>query len=53
MALTNKDDTKLPSQQIFEENLKEKFEEIIKLTHETNIDDLIYYFKGDISKKKI
>ena len=52
VALTNKDDTKLPYQQIFEEHVKEKFDEIIKLTHETNIDDLIYYFKGDISKKK-
>ena len=31
------------------ETVKKRFDEIIELTNETNLDDLIYYFKEDSS----
>ena len=37
----------------FTKKNKERFDEIIKLTDETNFDNLTYYFKGDSSRKKI
>ena len=37
----------------FTKKKKERFDEIIKLMDETNFDNLIHYFKGDSSRKKI
>ena len=38
--------------EIFEELVKERFDEIIELTNETNFDDLIYHFKGNTARKR-
>ena len=37
---------------ILENLFKERFDEVIELTNETNFDDLIYYFKGNSSRKR-
>ena len=37
----------------FTKTNKERFDEIIKLTEETNFDNLIHYFKGYSSRKKM
>ena len=38
--------------EIFEELVKERFDEIIELADETNFDDLIYHFKGNTARKR-
>ena len=43
-ALTNKDDHKSIHREIFDKLVKEKFDEIKKLTDEIDHDGLIYYF---------
>ena len=45
MALTNKNDHKDNYKEIFEELVKENFDEIKELTDEINENDLIYNFK--------
>ena len=48
VALTNKgDDHKGNYKEVFEELVKEKFDEIKELTNEINQNDLRYYFKGN------
>ena len=51
-ALTNKDDHKDNYKNIFEELVKERFNEIKELTDEKNQNDLIYYFKGNTFRKR-
>ena len=41
MASTNKNDKNLSHKEIFDELVKERFDEIIELTNEINHDDLI------------
>ena len=51
-ALTNKDDGhKDNCKQIFEELVKERFDEIKELTDEINQNDLTYHFKSNTSRK--
>ena len=50
VALTNKDDNKNNYKEIFEELVKERFDEIKELTDEKNHDN--YYFKGNTAKKR-
>ena len=42
----------MTNKEICEELVKERFDEIKKLTDEINHNDLIYYFKGNTSRKK-
>ena len=51
-ALTNKDDHKDNYKNIFEELVKERFNETKELTDEKNQNDLIYYFKGNTFRKR-
>ena len=51
MALTNKDDHKENYKERFEELVKERFDEVKELTNKINQNDLIYYFKGNITRK--
>ena len=51
-ALTNKDDHKDNYKEIFEDLVKERFDEIKELTAETNHNDFIYYFKGNTARKR-
>ena len=52
VVLTNEDGHKDNYKKIFEELVKERFDEIKELTHEINQNDLIYYFKGNTARKK-
>ena len=52
MALTNKNDHKDNFKEIFEELVKENFDEIKELTDEINENDLIYNFKGNTARKR-
>ena len=53
MGLTNKDDDHKDNyKEIFEELVKERFDEIKELTNEINQNDLIYYFKGNTARKR-
>ena len=51
-ALTNKDGHKGNYLEIFEKLVKERIDETKELTHETNHDDLLYYFKANTARKK-
>ena len=51
MALTNKDDHKENYKERFEELVKERFDEVKELTNKINQNDLIYYFKGNTTRK--
>ena len=50
-ALTNKDDENLSHKEIFKELVREGFDKIRELTNEANLDDLIYYLKGNTARK--
>ena len=52
MALANENDQKDNYKEIFEELVKEKFDEIKELTDEINENDLIYNFKGNAARKR-
>ena len=52
MALTNKDGDKDNYKEIFEELVKEGFDEIKELTDEINHNDLIYYLKGNSARTR-
>ena len=52
VALTNKDDHENNYKIIFEELVKERFDEIKELTNEKNLHDLIYYFNGNTARKR-
>ena len=52
MTLTNKDDYKDNYKEIFEELVKETFDEMKELSSEINQNDLIYYFKDNITRKR-
>ena len=52
-ALTNKDDHKDNCKEMFEELVKERFDEIKELTDEINHDDLVYYFTAKTARKQI
>ena len=52
MTLTNKDDHKIIIKKIFEELVKERFDEIKELIDEMNHNDLIYYFKGNTATQR-
>ena len=52
MVLTNKNDHKDNYKEIFEELVKERFYEIKELTDKINQTDLIYYFKGNTTRKR-
>ena len=52
-AITNKDnDHEKNYIEIFEELVKERFDEIKQLTNEINQNDSIYYFKGNTGRKR-
>ena len=51
-ALTNKDDHKDTYLEIYEELVKERFDEIKELTNEINQNSLTYYFKGNTARKR-
>ena len=51
MALTNKDDHKENYKERFEELVKERFDKVKELTNKINQNDLIYYFKGNTTRK--
>ena len=51
-ALTNKDDHEDNYKGIFEELVKERFDEIKELTDEIKQNNLIYYFKGNTFRKR-
>ena len=51
-GLISNDSKNLSHEKIFQSLFKERLDEIIELTDETNFDRLIYYFKGDCSRKK-
>ena len=51
-TLNNKDDHKDNYKKISEKLLKERFDEITELTDEINKNDLKYYFKGNILRKR-
>ena len=51
-ALTNKNHCKSVCKEIFEKLVKERIDEVIELTDEINQNGLIYYFKGNISRKR-
>ena len=51
-ALTNKDYHKDNYKEIFEELIKERFDEIKELTDEIDQNDFIYYFKGNSFRKR-
>ena len=51
-GLISNDSKNLSHEKIFQNLFKERLDEIIELTDETNFDRLIYYFKGDCSRKK-
>ena len=51
-ALANKDDYKDDHKEIFEELVKERFDEIKESTDEINRNDSIYYFKGITFRKR-
>ena len=50
-ALTNKDNHKSIYKEIFDQLVKEKFDEMKELTYEIEHDDLIYYFKNNTARK--
>ena len=52
-ALTNKDYHKYNPRKIFEEIVKERYDEIKELTSEINHNDLIYLFKGNTAKTSL
>ena len=52
MALTNKDGDKDNYKEIFEELVKEGFDEIKELTDEINHNDLIYYLKSNSARTR-
>ena len=52
LGSTNKDDQKDHYKKIFEELVKERFDEIKGLTDEINQNDLTYYFKGNTFRKR-
>ena len=43
---------KIIIKKIFEELVKEKFDEIKELTNEINQNELIYYFKGNTARRR-
>ena len=49
-ALTNKDDHKSICKKIFDNAVKERFDEVKELTDEIDYSDLIYYFKNNNSR---
>ena len=51
-GLISNDSKNLSHEKIFQNLFKERLDEIIELTDETNFDRLIHYFKGDCSRKK-
>ena len=51
-GLISNDSKNLSHEKIFQNLFKERLDEIIELTDETNFDRFIYYFKGDCSRKK-
>ena len=51
-GLISNDSKNLSHEKIFQNLFKERLDEIIELTDETNFDRLIDYFKGDCSRKK-
>ena len=53
VALTNEDLYKDNYKKIFEELVKERFDEIKELTHEINQNDLIDYFKDNTDRKTL
>ena len=53
LALTNKGDHKNNHKKIFEEFVKESFDEIKELSHEVDHNGLTYYFTGNTTRKKI
>ena len=53
MPLTNKDDHNNNYTEIFEELVKQRFDEIKELTDEINHNDLTYYFKGNTVRKRL
>ena len=50
-ALTNKDNHKSIYKEIFDQLVKEKFDEMKELTYEIEHDDFIYYFKNNTARK--
>ena len=52
MALTNKNDHEDNYKKMFEELVKELFDEIKELTGEINQNDLAYCFKGNTAIKR-
>ena len=51
-GLINKDGKSLSRKEVFERLAKERLDETIKLIEEKKINDLIYYFSGNIARKK-
>ena len=51
-CLINKDGKSLSHKEVFEDLAKERLDETIKLIEEKNFNDLIYYFSGNIARKK-
>ena len=53
VTLTNKDDYHKDNyKEIFQELVKERFDEIKPLADKINHNDLIYYFKGNTARKR-
>ena len=52
VGLINKDGKNLSHKKIPPDLVRERFNEIIELTDETNFDDLIYYFECDTARKR-
>ena len=53
MLLTNKNDHNNNYTEIFEELVKQRFDEIKELTNEIDHNDLTYYFKGNTVRKRL
>ena len=53
MALVNKHDHKDNYKEIFEELVKERFDEMKELTDKINQNDLIHYFKSNSARKRL
>ena len=51
-SLINKDGKSLSHKEVFEGLAKESLDETIKLIEEKSFNDLIYYFSGNIARKK-
>ena len=49
-ALNNKDNCKSIYREIFDKTVKERFNEIKKLTYEIEHDNLVYYIKNNTAK---